>query len=267
MRVQAFLYGQERAGKAAVALHWIFTSESCIPLGVVARYLLLLRRRRRRSAPDCAPAAPRNPMPACTLLLDRDGTLIEDKHYLADPAGVVLLPGVGHALAELAGKGWRFFVVSNQSGVGRGYFSESAVHACTTRLEELLGEFGVRLSGSAYCPHAPEALCTCRKPAVGMWVTLKQQYGLAEQTTVMVGDKGEDMGFAEAAGLAGRILVTTGKGEQTAARLGLPLPEGIVFSPCARLTPEHPDGVLRNFSLLPEVVERIVHGRGIACNA
>ena len=202
-----------------------------------------------------------------SLLLDRDGTVIEDRHYLKDPQGVAVLPQVAQALAALQATGVQLYLVSNQSGVGRGYFSESAVHACTTRLEALLGEFGVRLSGSAYCPHAPEALCACRKPAVGMWLALKRQYGLTEQTTVMVGDKGEDMGFAEAAGLAGRILVTTGKGEQTAARLGIPLPEGIVFSPCARLTPEHPDGVLRNFSLLPEVVERIVHGRGIACNA
>lgn len=206
-------------------------------------------------------------MPPCTLLLDRDGTLIEDKHYLADPAGVVLLPGVGQALAGLAALGWQFFVVSNQSGVGRGYFSESAVHACTARLEALLFGFGVRLTGSAYCPHGPEAGCACRKPGTGMWLALKERYGLHEEATVMVGDKAEDMGFAEAAGLAGRILVTTGKGEKAAARLGISLPRGTAYAQSSRLTGEHPDMVLGDFSRLPEALGVMVRARGLVCGA
>ena len=84
------------------------------------------------------------------VLLDRDGTLIEDRHYLADPAGVVLLPGVGPALARLARDGRRLFMVSNQSGVGRGYFDEEAVRACQRRLEELLGGCGVRLDDAVW---------------------------------------------------------------------------------------------------------------------
>ena len=102
------------------------------------------------------------------VLLDRDGTLIEDRHYLADPAGVVLLPGVGSALARLARDGRRLFMVSNQSGVGRGYFDEEAVRACQRRLEELLGGCGVRLDDAVWCPHAPEAACSCRKPLPGL---------------------------------------------------------------------------------------------------
>ncbi|MFQ9866240.1 MAG: HAD-IIIA family hydrolase [Bilophila wadsworthia] len=82
---------------------------------------------------------------SCAVLLDRDGTLIEDKHYLSEPSGVALLPGVGPALSRLVQAGHRLFLVSNQSGVGRGYFTEQAVVACQKRLEELLEPYGVAL--------------------------------------------------------------------------------------------------------------------------
>ena len=72
---------------------------------------------------------------SCAVLLDRDGTLIEDKHYLSEPSGVALLPGVGPALSRLVQAGHRLFLVSNQSGVGRGYFTEQAVVACQKRLD------------------------------------------------------------------------------------------------------------------------------------
>ena len=101
---------------------------------------------------------------SCAVLLDRDGTLIEDKHYLSEPSGVVLLPGVGPALARLVRAGHRLFLVSNQSGVGRGYFTEQAVAACQRRLEELLGPYGVVFTetswtiwGSPLMPGCPPA--------------------------------------------------------------------------------------------------------------
>ncbi len=155
------------------------------------------------------------------LLLDRDGTVIKDKHYLADPAGVELLPGVAEALKELAGRGTQLFLVSNQSGVGRGFFLAEAVEACNARLHELLAPFGVRFTDSIFCPHAPEETCACRKPGIGMWETLQARHGLAPAATAMVGDKPEDMAFAARAGLVGRILVLSGKGAATAQTQGL----------------------------------------------
>lgn len=101
---------------------------------------------------------------SCAVLLDRDGTLIEDKHYLSEPSGVALLPGVGPALSRLVQAGHRLFLVSNQSGVGRGYFTEQAVVACQKRLEELLEPYGVAFTDAVWCPHAPEESCFCRKP-------------------------------------------------------------------------------------------------------
>lgn len=166
--------------------------------------------------------------PVNALLLDRDGTLIKDKHYLSDPDGVELLPGVGRALALLAAQGLRFFMVSNQSGIGRGYFAASDAEAVNRRLENLLAEQGVVLTATLFCPHAPEAGCECRKPGTGMWRELQAGYGLKPEACAMVGDKVDDMGFAAAAGLALRVLVLTGHGRKAAGRLGLAAPPDAV---------------------------------------
>ncbi|MCC8195094.1 MAG: HAD family hydrolase [Deltaproteobacteria bacterium] len=160
-----------------------------------------------------------------SVLLDRDGTIIEDKHYLADPAGVELLPGAAEGLRMLSRAGLELFVVTNQSGIGRGYFSEAEYHACHAAMEDLLRDRKVPLSGSAFCPHAPEDDCDCRKPSLGMWRALASRHGLDPSRTAMVGDKVEDIAFGRNAGMGATVLVLTGKGGETAARLQLPLPD------------------------------------------
>ncbi|MGJ3523883.1 D-glycero-alpha-D-manno-heptose-1,7-bisphosphate 7-phosphatase [Nitratidesulfovibrio sp. D1] len=171
-----------------------------------------------------------NPAPNTTsltaVLLDRDGTVIEDRHYLADPEGVTLLPGAGQGLAALAAAGARLFLVTNQSGIGRGYFTEADLHACNDRLGKLLGEYGVTLTGTAFCPHGPDDGCACRKPAPGMWLALRDRHGLCAAATAMVGDKPEDVAFGRSAGLGLVVLVLTGKGQAAARTLGVPVPEG-----------------------------------------
>ena len=194
-------------------------------------------------------------MPAfSSLLLDRDGTLIKDKHYLADPEGVELLPGVGDALAALSRQGIRFFLLSNQSGVGRGMFGQEAVLACNERLAALLAPYGVRFADMLFCPHAPEEACLCRKPAVGMWRTLERRHGLKAEESLMIGDKEEDMRFAAAAGLAGRILVLTGKGEKTAHNLGLEPSADAMRVNGAPASPGHPHLLVPDFALLERAI-------------
>ena len=194
-------------------------------------------------------------MPAfSSLLLDRDGTIIKDKHYLADPAGVELLPGVGHALAALARQGMRFFLVSNQSGVGRGMFGPEAVLACNERLAALLVPYGVRFADKMFCPHAPEEHCSCRKPATGMWRALERRHGLEASACLMIGDKEEDMRFAAAAGLAGRILALTGKGEKTARGLGLDPRADAMRVNGAPASPGHPHLIVPDCTLLERAV-------------
>ncbi len=204
------------------------------------------------------------------ILLDRDGTVIHDRHYLADPEGVELLPGVGEALALLAGRGARFFLVSNQSGVGRGLFTEERVLACNARLAELLAPYGVAFTASLFCPHAPDVPCACRKPATGMWSDLRRRFGLAPEYCAMVGDKTDDMAFASGAGLGARVLTLTGKGRETAKRLQLPsgsfLPgpgEGLWLNP-GLAGPEYPQAVIRGFEFLPEALGALAGAQGPA---
>lgn len=162
------------------------------------------------------------PTPAA-VLLDRDGTVIYDRHYLSDPEGVALLPGAADGLRLLRDAGAALFLVTNQSGIGRGMFSEDSFFACQARLEELLRCEGLELAGSIFCPHAPEQTgCACRKPQTGMWEELRDAHGLLPETSAMIGDKAVDIAFGRNAGLAASVLVLTGKGEREAAALGLP---------------------------------------------
>ncbi len=187
------------------------------------------------------------------LFLDRDGVVIEDRHYLADPDGVVLLPGVPQALAEARDVGVRLYLVSNQSGIGRGYFTREACLACQRRLEELLAEHGVRFADADFCPHAPEEGCACRKPGAGMWLGMAERHGLRPETCAMVGDKASDIAFARNCGFAAAVLVLTGKGAEQARQLGLPplppLPEGRECLPLTHepgFQPQWPDALARN---------------------
>lgn len=192
------------------------------------------------------------------LLLDRDGTLIRDAHYLSDPAGVELLPGVADALCGLASRGMSFYLVSNQSGIGRGMFTAEEAQAVNERMASLLAPYGVFFSDMLFCPHAPEDGCDCRKPAPGMWRQLQRRHGLDPAECLMIGDKEEDMRFATTAGLALRALVYTGKGAATAERLGIRLSgktflEWTAFPP----TPAHPHFVLPSFYMLRKAMELI----------
>ncbi|BCS90217.1 D-glycero-alpha-D-manno-heptose-1,7-bisphosphate 7-phosphatase [Pseudodesulfovibrio sediminis] len=145
------------------------------------------------------------------ILLDRDGTIIFDKHYLSDPDGVELLPGAVEGLKLMQAMGYGLVVLTNQSGVGRGYYDVASVNACNGRMMELLGEYGITVDGVFFCPHEPEAQCSCRKPASGLMDQAAAAHGFNPQEAFMIGDKEADMGVGRATG-ATTILVRTGKG-------------------------------------------------------
>jgi D-glycero-D-manno-heptose 1,7-bisphosphate phosphatase len=143
------------------------------------------------------------------VFLDRDGTLMEEVNYCAEPSQVRVFPDVSDALRELKDAGFLNIVVSNQSGIGRGYFSEAQYDAVQ---RELLRQIGEELIEAAYfCPDAPDAPSACRKPQPGMLLKAARDFGIDLARSVMVGDKTSDIECARRAGTRS-ILVATGYG-------------------------------------------------------
>jgi D-glycero-D-manno-heptose 1,7-bisphosphate phosphatase len=142
-----------------------------------------------------------------TILFDKDGTLIEDVPYNVDPAQVRLAPGVAASLRRLAAAGFAAAVVTNQSGVARGYFTLRDLDAVRDRLAVLLAELGVPLRGFYACPHLPMGsvaqyaiACDCRKPGGGLVRQAVEELGLAASATWMVGDSWADVAAGRSAG-------------------------------------------------------------------
>jgi histidinol-phosphate phosphatase family protein len=142
-------------------------------------------------------------------LLDRDGTLIAERHYLADPREIELLPGVATGLRRLRQLGLGLAVITNQSGVGRGYFTAEQVGQVHRRLGELLEGEGVRLDGFYFCPHAPEVGCLCRKPATGLVERAACELGFVPRQCLVVGDRSCDIELGRRIG-ATTFLVRSG---------------------------------------------------------
>ncbi|MFH1033300.1 MAG: HAD family hydrolase [Pseudomonadota bacterium] len=145
------------------------------------------------------------------VLLDRDGTLIEECHYLCEPEKVKLERGAVAGLKALTDLGLGLVLVSNQSGLGRGYFQEADLWAVHVRLRQLLAAEGLKLDGAYYCPHTPEEACDCRKPAPGLIEQAADELGFEPSQCFVIGDKRCDIDLGRAVG-AVSILVRTGHG-------------------------------------------------------
>ena len=142
--------------------------------------------------------------------LDRDGTINVDRHYIADPGKVELLPGAAEGLRRMAAAGYRLVIVTNQSGVGRGLVSAEAADAVTARLLAILEAESVRIELAVACPHAPQDGCRCRKPAPGLIERALHRIGGSLDGAVVVGDKASDIGLALAVGIPGVLVATEG---------------------------------------------------------
>ena len=149
-----------------------------------------------------------------SVFLDRDGVLIEEREYLSRPEDVVLLPGAAHAVLRLCSLDLKIVIITNQSGIGRGFFSESDYHGVMRRLYALLGENCATIDAAYFCPHAPRECCDCRKPLPGLAVRAAKDLAIDLASSFVVGDKRSDMELARAIGAKG-ILVRTGYGRQT----------------------------------------------------
>jgi D-glycero-D-manno-heptose 1,7-bisphosphate phosphatase len=147
-------------------------------------------------------------MTARVLFLDRDGTLMVDVGYPRHPDQVTLLPGVAEGLGACRDAGYLLSIISNQSGVGRGYFGADAVEAVHRRLLELLEAGGVHIDDAQYCLHAPEDACACRKPLPLMIERSARNLGADLAASFMIGDKASDVEAGHRAGCRAILLRT-----------------------------------------------------------
>lgn len=149
------------------------------------------------------------------VFLDRDGTIMTERSYLADPDGVALVPGAIGALTDLKEAGFALVTVTNQSGIVRGLYTEDDYHAVAARLNEVLADGGVVVDRTEYCVHHPEVTgpCACRKPATGMHLRAAAALGIDPRRSYYIGDKATDV--IPAVELQGQgILVRTGYGRE-----------------------------------------------------
>ncbi len=150
------------------------------------------------------------------VFLDRDGTLIEEKCYIARPEQVRLLPGTVEALALLSGAGFACVVVTNQSGIGRGLFTEADLQAIHDEMNRQLGQAGIVLDGLYHCPIAPQISDKTaiehpdRKPGAGMLLRAALELDLDLAKSWMVGDSISDILAGRNAGCCGGVLLRSG---------------------------------------------------------
>lgn len=163
-------------------------------------------------------------MPNPALLLDKDGTLIDDVPYNVDPARIRLARGVAEGVRRLHLLGYRLIVISNQPGIARGYFSELAMLDVERRLRELLFEAAAPLTGFYFCPHDPRGRvahyarhCACRKPAPGLLRWAARRHDLDLSRSWFIGDILDDV---EAGNRAGCRTVLLDNGHEHQWRQG-----------------------------------------------
>jgi D,D-heptose 1,7-bisphosphate phosphatase len=154
------------------------------------------------------------------VFLDRDGVINRDRAYVHHWEDFEFVPGALDAAARLSAAGWTLVVVTNQSGIARGYYTEEDYQALTQRMIEAFAAHGAPISGVYHCPHHPSGRvgalamnCDCRKPAPGMLFRAARELGLSLADSIMIGDKSSDIAAAQAAGIGRAFLVASDNAE------------------------------------------------------
>jgi len=145
------------------------------------------------------------------VFLDRDGTINEDRGYIGDPDDIVLIAEAAEAIKKLNEQGIPVIVITNQSGLARGFYREADLVRVNKRLDALLKAKGAHIDGLYYCPHHPDDNCECRKPETKLIMEAARDHGIDLTRSVMVGDKTSDMELGLRAAMT-RVLVLTGYG-------------------------------------------------------
>lgn len=158
--------------------------------------------------------------------IDRDGVINEERNYVHRIEDFVLLPGAAQGLALLRDAGFRLIVVTNQAGIARGYYDQSAMDRLHVHLREQLAMQGVALDAIYFCPHHPQGSvqglavdCDCRKPAPGMLLQAAKDFDLDLSASVLIGDKLSDVQAGKTAGVGRAVIVESGHEVDAVARL------------------------------------------------
>ena len=154
------------------------------------------------------------------VFLDRDGTVMEDAHYIKSPTQVRLLPGAGAAVRRINDAGIPVIVVTNQSGIARGIFSVKDYEAVRTRFESLLRDEGAHIDASYYCPHLPDdpPVCNCRKPGTQMFEQAIADFKLSPADVAYIGDRWRDVAVSKKLGGRGIMIESAETGEEDRQR-------------------------------------------------
>ncbi len=167
------------------------------------------------------------------VFLDRDGTLIEERHYLSRPEQVVVFPGAAAALRRLRDAGFKLFLVTNQSGVGRGYFTLAEVAAVHAHLSDLLAPAGVWFDHIYVAPERPDEPSRYRKPSPQALFDARDEFGVELAQSYMIGDKLIDLECGWNAGVRQSLLVRTGYGTATEREEPGPVARAVVVEDMA----------------------------------
>ena len=169
------------------------------------------------------------------IFLDRDGTLIVETGYLCEPEKVKLIPGAGEAVRRLTKGGLELFIVTNQAGIGRGYYTEAQMHAVNECVAGEFAKFGVVFRKIYFAPEAPDQPSRNRKPSPQMLLDARDEFDIDLAASHMVGDKVSDIECGWNAGVKCSVLVRTGHGREHESQLGQPPGPLIVIDSIADL--------------------------------
>ena len=145
-----------------------------------------------------------------TIFLDRDGVINKEVNYLYKVDNFVFIDGVFDACKNYLELGYKIIVITNQSGIARGYYSKYDYIKLTNWMLSQFDNHGISILDTFYCPHLPESNCNCRKPSPGMFITAKEKYNIDMENSWAIGDKESDIEAAKCAGITNTILVRSG---------------------------------------------------------
>lgn len=165
----------------------------------------------------------KKPTPQRAVFIDRDGTIVEETHYLHRPEDVIIVKGAAAALKKLRRAGYLIFIITNQAGIGRGYYTEADMQRVHRHLLGVLGNDGATVDGVYFCPHHPDDRCNCRKPSPKFLFDAAAQFNIRLADSFMIGDRIGDLDAGHRAG-ARSILVRTGYGVDEIKKAGDKLP-------------------------------------------